>query len=136
MIKWLLWPRQAGKTYRTAEWVKADPKRTVLCHDRDSANRMHRQFGVPEDQIITPWDIGNGNVWRKPTSTGRAELAIDNLELILDYLVGPNVDVKLVTGTIASEKSKLMLCPCGLPEEHIYAYHRGFRSWDHKDADL
>lgn len=80
--------RQQGKTEYLVEWVKEKPGRVIVTINRVERDRLIREYHLAENQV----HVYTSNMPR----TRGAEVAIDNLDLILDQVYG---NVRLVTTT-------------------------------------
>jgi hypothetical protein len=80
--------RQAGKTETLVAWAKRNPNRIIVVMDERERERLVRTYGLCPEQV-RHW---NSNAPR----SGGYEVAIDNLDLILQHVYG---DVKIVTVT-------------------------------------
>ena len=74
-------PRRCGKTWESAQWVKADSDRVLLTMDAGEADRLRREYGIPARQVMPANPTLSGH-----RLYGRANLAIgvDNID-ILDW---------------------------------------------------
>jgi len=127
MIRWMLWGRQYGKTHQTLEWFLGDPAhRVVLAMNEIEAERLRRDlmyrspmFGHYPFLPLEEWkkllqkNIVSASKWATERDHTRyteedglflPRVAIDNLDLILDKLLG--AEVALVTATGVNESPK------------------------------
>jgi hypothetical protein len=86
--------RQAGKTVQMIEWVTAKPDRTIMCIDRQEAQRLKKTYGLSPVQVTWPGPKSFGPPERK------VEIGIDNAEFFLQRLlpVGTSLGIVSLTG--------------------------------------
>jgi carotenoid cleavage dioxygenase-like enzyme len=80
--------RRMGKTETLVAWAKQSPSRIIVVADERERERLVRTYELRPEQV-RHW---NSNAPR----SGGYEVAIDNLDLILQHVYG---DVKIVTVT-------------------------------------
>lgn len=119
MIRWLIWPRQYGKTYRIEEWWLEDPEnRVILCPDMVSARYrvgvlvrrladerpdLHVTRKYVEERVMSfrRWQHLNESL--KPgTDYSGCEVAVDEAEVILATLL--RADIKVIAGAGRNEE--------------------------------
>lgn len=98
-MKVLTTGRQAGKTRRSVEWVRAGSKvdrypgfdRILLTHSIREAERIRREFGLEYHQVfsIAEW------VGRYKPAFGHVEVVVDNLDLWVADQLGPVAGVTM-----------------------------------------
>lgn len=76
--------RQMGKTVMLLEWLEGDPKRAMIVHSYQESDRLKRENPHLADQIFNFHSALDGRL----RGRGFNELAIDNLDLILPWLLG------------------------------------------------
>ncbi|KKM66211.1 hypothetical protein LCGC14_1483450 [marine sediment metagenome] len=86
-------PRRGGKTHAMIEAMKAQGSDAVLMvMNQREAQRIHHEYDLPLKQIVVAKDIEKLR-GRFP----RPRLYIDNAELILEQLLGEQIDTMSVT---------------------------------------
>lgn len=95
-MKFVIRPRQGGKTYESVEWLREDPgHRVIITANEQMARDLRQTYGLTDKQVTTCDSI-------RTTGRGRraVQYAVDNLDIILPYLLhaGPN-PVSVVTAT-------------------------------------
>ncbi len=81
-------PRQSGKTTALLEWLRAGPDRYVVVHSQFEAYRLSQlviEYPDLFDKIITVDELISKRILRGKRN---AEIAIDNLDLVLPQLIG------------------------------------------------
>lgn len=94
-MKFVIRPRQGGKTHATVQWLREDPdRRVIIAHSAATASDLRRRYDLTERQVVTVDSIRTRERGR------RAEYAVENLDIMLPYLLGtgPN-PVSMVTAT-------------------------------------
>lgn len=93
-MQFMIRPRQGGKTHETVEWLRADPLRVLIVHDETERKRLMDTYKVPSGQIY------NAQTCRaRLAGRGVTEVAVENLDLILGYLLGVYNPIVRVTAT-------------------------------------
>ncbi len=94
-MKFVIRPRQGGKTHETVQWLREDPgHRVIITATAEMARDLRQRYELTEKQVMTVSSVRTFGRGR------RAEYALDNLDIILPQLLGtgPN-PVMVVTAT-------------------------------------
>jgi hypothetical protein len=94
-VKFIIRPRQGGKTHASVQWLLEDPEnRVILCANLQMARELQRRYKLTDRQVMSAATV-------RTAGRGRAaEYAVEDLDTLLPYLLGtgPN-PVSLVTAT-------------------------------------
>ena len=114
--QYMVWPRQAGKTLRLAEWLAAAPDkvaRVLIVPTREERKRFLDQF--QEKYELEEWQVTTAHEARGGTATithrmagyghDHIEYAIDGLDQILGSIF-PGIMVKVAAATGANHEPK------------------------------
>lgn len=113
-MKWMIWPRQYGKSYQLRQWWVNDPaNRVILCENVNAAKfcqeecvklleekypgNTHR-----ENRLLVRNRVYSWRTWRNSRLTQdqlRCEVAIDGLEAILPHLFKGTISVATAAGS-------------------------------------
>lgn len=102
--------RQTGKTRKLVDWLRFNPHGVLIVHSAEERQRILRQYGYgltyskerkaeDDSRVITVQGVLDGRL------RGRHPLivAVDNLDLILPYLLGAEVGPVTMTPEWSSE---------------------------------
>ena len=100
-MRLIIQPRQAGKTYRLVEWVKAGEvterypfrSRILLVHSIREVIRMRQEHGLEPESVMSFEE------WRdryRP-AFGPVELGVDNADMLLTQILGQAPSVISIT---------------------------------------
>lgn len=98
MIEFDVGGRQIGKTTRILQWMveKDDPRTICICHSQKEVMRLRNLVGDKGLPLLPEqFKSVTGMRYLKDTA---ADLAIDNLDMMLYYLFGVNVERITATG--------------------------------------
>lgn len=100
-MKWMIWPRQYGKTYQLTQWWVDNPANRVLLCGNEKLAQMRRDEVLPllretypkstdrDLRMLTKNRIYSFRTWRNSAPTCdqlKCQVAIDDLEVVLDAL--------------------------------------------------
>lgn len=102
-MKWMIWPRQYGKTYQLSQWWVDDPVNRVLLCGNEKLAQMRRYEVLPLLKEVYPGSLNSDlraltrnriysfRTWLGPTlprdgAVRKCEVAIDDLDVVLDTL--------------------------------------------------
>lgn len=117
MTKWMIWPRQYGKTYQIRKWWLEDPQnRAIVTLNEQSARNLRHDlkeeltrrsgglFSAETDRVLRQrvmswrsWDNCRGESWRSG-----CEVAVDEAGHVLASIL--LADVRVVAGTGNNEE--------------------------------
>lgn len=85
-----------GKTERVLQWMRTNPDGVLLCHTKNEVERLRNE----NPDIFPSRFVYMGLVGDKLRGYPVSNLAIDNLDLMLPFLLGvPQIKIDLVTAT-------------------------------------
>ena len=100
-MKWIIRPRQTGKTHDLIEWAEQEepggPLRYIVCMNRWEADRV-RDIALDDDsepRIRRPLHIREALDYSGP----EALFAVDNADIVLQELLGWRIAVASMTGS-------------------------------------
>lgn len=110
-MRWMVWPRQYGKTYQVTRWFAEDPRnRVILTENAALAAQRRRELedSIPDGFTPQAWrkhlrmHVLSFRSWLSQHDSRRkpfpGEIAVDGLEYILPYLLRGNVTVAAGAG--------------------------------------
>jgi hypothetical protein len=94
-VKFVIRPRQGGKTHEAVRWLREDPgRRVIITATQDMAADLRRRYELTASQVTTTDTVRSAGRGR------HAEYAVDNLDLILPHLLGTGANpVTVITAT-------------------------------------
>lgn len=113
-MKYMIWPRQYGKSYRLRQWWVEDPAHRVILVENTNMAKMARdecrkllEEAFPdntdrENRLLVRNRIYSYRTWRNSQRTSdekKCDVAIDALEYILNDLFKGNVVLAAGTGS-------------------------------------
>jgi hypothetical protein len=121
MIRWLVWPRQYGKTYQVSQWWLDDPAGRVILTETASLADMRKHELLPllrerrqdldliecrrllREHVmhVRGWVAGNGHALLR-AERRRLKIAVDGAENVLAALLG--ADIAVITGAGRNEE--------------------------------
>lgn len=94
-MKFVIRPRQGGKTFEAVKWLQANPGGVLLVHSEEYASALRKEHGFSEKQVMSFRSAQTRLRGRRKT-----RIAIDNVDLMLAYLLGTGpFEIDLVTAT-------------------------------------
>lgn len=90
--------RRIGKTFQIVQWMKKHPEGMCIVFSVVEAERIAREYKIPKDRFITPRQLIDGGL-RGRNRRNQIDLAVDNLELVLDAFTYPAGIVRFATAT-------------------------------------
>lgn len=116
-MRWMIWPRQYGKTYQVTKWIVEDLENRVILTSNESLARLRRReleeefasLNLPslilaEYRKLLKTHIVSFRSWQKMRGVfpPTIEIAIDGIDDIAEQLFGGNVQI--ITGAGHNEK--------------------------------
>jgi hypothetical protein len=112
-MRWMIWPRQYGKTYQTGLWWLEDPQNRVILTENEKLAQLRREeLGgrlyelhpeIPAQSLFMRQRIMSFRTWMAGVALGVAirrgnfEVAVDGADTILaELLLGASIQV--ITG--------------------------------------
>lgn len=87
-------PRACGKTTRIIEWLKEAPDRLMITFSHQEALRLKQEYRDEAPRIMC-WDCYLQR--RKQGTPHIKEVSIDNVDIIIEQMVGKKVRVVSIT---------------------------------------
>lgn len=102
-MHFLIGQRRTGKTTASLNWLRADPNRVLLVHDAAEAYRLAAYLPPSMKHRV---HYVNGNMWAHglPMET---ELGVENIDLLLNRLLGLHFPITFVTATGTVKEMKV-----------------------------
>jgi hypothetical protein len=100
-MRFLIAGRQEGKTTKILGWFLETPERKLIVHSEQEAKRLREL--VPEDRerdIVAIWAWREARLGRQ---VRQYEVAVDNLDLVLQGLLHHDVSLVAATGNLEEE---------------------------------
>ena len=87
--------RGCGKTYRLVQWLKENPEqRTLVVYNETAATWLRRDYNIEEPRLHSPTRVISWSSFVQGRLAGMPhnhEVAIDNLELCLNWPIVPSI---------------------------------------------
>lgn len=109
-MRWMIWPRQYGKSYQVGRWFSEDPANRVILTENEALARLRRQElqdDIPQGFTAATWRrhlkerVVSFRTWhnsRRGADPFNGEIAVDGLEYMLPRIFGGNVTVATGAG--------------------------------------
>lgn len=117
-MRWMIWPRQYGKTYTVQQWWLEDPGNRVILTENEELARLRRRdladklksaypglFDTEIERLVKN-RVMSYRSWPnlRGTTLFRSQVAVDGAENILRSLLGGVCDVQVITGAGRNEE--------------------------------
>lgn len=118
-MRWYIWPRQYGKTYRVMQWWLEDPTNRVVLMQNEDMARHHRREMRAKHPELSAWPdsmlkehIMSYRSWqnrlKKPGRRESFEVALDDCvkSILREYVspAGTDHDLKIISDAGVAEK--------------------------------
>lgn len=98
-------PRMAGKTYLMLEAMRRNPASVMVCISRIEADRLSRDNpDIEAWRFVTPDEARRGARWDGRWIPRPYELYVDNLDIMLSYLLGRRVSLASMTDAVEVDR--------------------------------